>query len=538
MGQEADKKRRTVFILSVPGGAMLGILPAVALARFEQLTETPALDLFQVVDGVSTGAIAAAGLNIRDPDDHSKVKFSAHDIAEMYCRHGPRFFPEIPRRMEKLTLSEAMRRVEDVIDPLRLDEKTIEDLQKLFKKLDDKLLAKSTPQIKQLAASLHNISTSRWITDKGKKKALDICEQLKAADNDLTDIVVSIGELTFTRTASKLLRRVFTDAALGGMNLVHKFWAHDYKFDPKVPEAVFQDLYKDRRMSDCARSTYISAYDVKENRIWTFFCRKNDFFDPNPDAPAVVSRENAKLWDAVMASVANPFAFPPHLAENGVVYSDKGLIHTPLNCVLDVIKHKPDDADVKLVFLDTGRYLSHKKDGALLRDEYDRHGIVGNLLEGGEMMELKGYAMSAARNVLRKYLGKENFYELVPRLAPTPDEDINDMPSRNSLNASPENMRRILDRAFRFIDEEDAQIRTIARMLVDNLHNLGQMDEAKYQRVMKNIDNPPPDDLETFRRSFDYIEEKLCPAPAPNQPPSLLPRRRPNDRTGGGPCPL
>lgn len=48
------------FLLSIDGGGIRGIIPAVALARLEQITRRPVRELFSFVAGTSTGGVIAA----------------------------------------------------------------------------------------------------------------------------------------------------------------------------------------------------------------------------------------------------------------------------------------------------------------------------------------------------------------------------------------------------------------------------------------------------------------------------------------------
>jgi hypothetical protein len=49
-------------ILSIDGGGIRGIIPALILAQIEKQTEKPIYKLFDVIAGTSTGAILALGL--------------------------------------------------------------------------------------------------------------------------------------------------------------------------------------------------------------------------------------------------------------------------------------------------------------------------------------------------------------------------------------------------------------------------------------------------------------------------------------------
>ena len=49
-------------ILSIDGGGIRGIIPAMVLARIEDLTGKPISELFDLIAGTSTGGILALGL--------------------------------------------------------------------------------------------------------------------------------------------------------------------------------------------------------------------------------------------------------------------------------------------------------------------------------------------------------------------------------------------------------------------------------------------------------------------------------------------
>ncbi len=473
MAKEQGQKR-TIFILYLPGGAMLGIVPAVVLARLEELTESPAAELFQVFDGVSTGSILVAGLN--SPGMNSAMG------VELFCSKGPAFFPEIPGRKGKMIFANTFNLAEDFLDPEKADEFTLHEIRKLCEDL--KILLPSDKH--SLADGLKERAARRWITGRDKRSILKQCETLAKTFPDLEDKLSTIGELVLVRTSGNRLTNLFKSAAISAMNIVKKHWAHDYLFSPDAPRKTYEDLFGERRMSDCRRSVYISTYDAHNNKVITFFNRRKDFFSLSPDVPTETSPGNHKLWDAVMASTANPYAFPPHKTEDGIVCVDKAIIHPPFTALQDVLEHKPADANIKLVILGTGKYLRKLPDDRII-EYYKNLGVLGNLMKGREIAELEGYIMSVSRTVLAQLLGKDNLIEISPRLAPHTYSETQDFPSRDTLDASEENIKKIMKQSRALLVEQDETIRNLAQMLADNLHLLGQMDEEKYNRVSRRI---------------------------------------------------
>ena len=74
-------------ILSIDGGGIRGLIPAVLLESLESGTGVPARDAFDMVAGTSTGAILAGGV---------AAGFSGEQLASLYRRRGPELFRQIP----------------------------------------------------------------------------------------------------------------------------------------------------------------------------------------------------------------------------------------------------------------------------------------------------------------------------------------------------------------------------------------------------------------------------------------------------------
>lgn len=80
----------TVRILSIDGGGIRGILPAVVLANLERRTGKPISQLFDLVAGTSTGGLLALGLTA--PASTGRPMFRAADMVQIYESYGPRIF--------------------------------------------------------------------------------------------------------------------------------------------------------------------------------------------------------------------------------------------------------------------------------------------------------------------------------------------------------------------------------------------------------------------------------------------------------------
>ncbi|MBD3883438.1 patatin-like phospholipase family protein [Phormidium tenue FACHB-886] len=82
-------------ILSIDGGGIRGIIPAMMLAEIERRTSQPIAELFDMIAGTSTGGILALGLTKPGDHDFDQPQYSAKDLVELYRQEGQRIFREI-----------------------------------------------------------------------------------------------------------------------------------------------------------------------------------------------------------------------------------------------------------------------------------------------------------------------------------------------------------------------------------------------------------------------------------------------------------
>jgi patatin-like phospholipase/acyl hydrolase len=77
-------------VLSLDGGGIRGIIPALVLSAIEAELKQPIAASFDLVAGTSTGGILALGLTV--PGDDGKPRYRAADLAKMYEEEGPTIF--------------------------------------------------------------------------------------------------------------------------------------------------------------------------------------------------------------------------------------------------------------------------------------------------------------------------------------------------------------------------------------------------------------------------------------------------------------
>ena len=81
-----DSVNRIIKILSIDGGGIRGIIPAVVLAEIEKRADKPIYKMFDLIAGTSTGGIITLGLNV--PNKIGTAKYSAVDLVKLYEKNG------------------------------------------------------------------------------------------------------------------------------------------------------------------------------------------------------------------------------------------------------------------------------------------------------------------------------------------------------------------------------------------------------------------------------------------------------------------
>ena len=107
---------KPIRILSIDGGGVRGLIPALVLSKLEKLTGRPVSDLFDLIAGTSTGGILALGLTMQDTD--GRPAHTAEQMAAIYEKESSSIFaPSFSHRFRPLTEqkygSEGIERVLD-----------------------------------------------------------------------------------------------------------------------------------------------------------------------------------------------------------------------------------------------------------------------------------------------------------------------------------------------------------------------------------------------------------------------------------------
>ena len=94
-------------ILSIDGGGVRGIIPALILAYIEQRAALPITTLFDTIAGTSTGGIIALCLTKPNPD--GSPCYSAAQCAQLYEKSGQKIFPPFDLALRKFLAIRAFK---------------------------------------------------------------------------------------------------------------------------------------------------------------------------------------------------------------------------------------------------------------------------------------------------------------------------------------------------------------------------------------------------------------------------------------------
>ncbi|CAF1955801.1 unnamed protein product [Rotaria magnacalcarata] len=83
-------------VLSIDGGGIRGLIPAVWLAELERRIKRSVASLFRMIAGVSTGAIVAAGLCAPSSENPCEPRYKAVDIVKLYETRSNEVFQRAP----------------------------------------------------------------------------------------------------------------------------------------------------------------------------------------------------------------------------------------------------------------------------------------------------------------------------------------------------------------------------------------------------------------------------------------------------------
>lgn len=91
-----------INVLSIDGGGIRGLIPALVLRHLEDDTGEPVADLFDLIVGTSAGGLIALGLTVpEDTGGDSRPRYSAQEILNLFRERGADIFSR--SRLDRVT---------------------------------------------------------------------------------------------------------------------------------------------------------------------------------------------------------------------------------------------------------------------------------------------------------------------------------------------------------------------------------------------------------------------------------------------------
>lgn len=91
-----------INVLSIDGGGIRGLIPALVLRHLEDDTGEPVADLFDLIVGTSAGGLIALGLTVPEgAGDDSRPRYSAQEILNLFRERGADIFSR--SRLDRVT---------------------------------------------------------------------------------------------------------------------------------------------------------------------------------------------------------------------------------------------------------------------------------------------------------------------------------------------------------------------------------------------------------------------------------------------------
>lgn len=112
-------------LLSIDGGGIRGIIPAIILKEIEKRTQKRIWELFDLIAGTSTGGFLAMILTIPNPNNPNTARYSMEEIINMYREDGKNIFHE--------PFLESLTEVDDLLRPKYSSEGRQKVAEKYFK---------------------------------------------------------------------------------------------------------------------------------------------------------------------------------------------------------------------------------------------------------------------------------------------------------------------------------------------------------------------------------------------------------------------
>ncbi len=487
----ADGLNKNIFVLYMPGSGVLNIIPAMIARRMEELTRRPLIQTIHIFEASSGGGILTGGLNVPG--------LSAKDGLKLYNYNAQHFLPSIPGRERNLLIKNGINALAHQfgIDPLQANEIKIRNIRTICGMLQQHGCESV------YIDTIRDSSVKRWLCANDIRQASYCCRVLAARHPEITKELRALQRNIYGRRVHSTVNCLFRRAALYTVGYINKKIGPNLFLNTDYARSLYEGLFGDRRMSDCLRTTFIYARDVKTGEPVPFYCKKNLLDAPGGET-LESSPKNPLLRDAIFASTSHPFGFTPYRTEDGDWFDDWASLHVPFASVEYALSQRPPGFGVKLIILHCGLLTRPHDSIEEIIKNHRETGILGSLMRGELLNHANRYVMGLAR--LKERLGPENVIEIVPRLYPERyDECEDDFPSHNLLDSSKKNRRRAIRQGRRTVNEYDPILCELAQLQIDTCFATGHMTLDDYIETTLHIGIKDPTE---FRKPAISIADR------------------------------
>lgn len=326
-------KKPEYRVLSIDGGGIRGIIPAMILTEIERRTGKPIAQLFNYMGGTSTGGILALGLNVPRSSFLQQPKYSAKELYNLYKNHGDEIFhrPYLHKMLTGFSyvFVYIFASIPVVLTFIATDYAINRELWK--EGSEDEIIPVKNIHITGMGMGIHT-SIETELSTRGKAR-----ERKKALGAFFFLALLSITGVT------AVLITVFTSIT---MLKFHSKFLIKNKYSGAPLREILYRYFGSTSMSEALKEVFVPTYDVK-NQLPRFLTRH---------AAKQNHKDNLFMRHAAYASSAAPTYFNPFTNEDRI-YVDGGIFsnNPAAHIFADALKYT-DANNIFMLSLGTGYY--------------------------------------------------------------------------------------------------------------------------------------------------------------------------------------
>ncbi|RIB30643.1 acyl transferase/acyl hydrolase/lysophospholipase [Gigaspora rosea] len=430
----------TKYIISIDGGGIKGVIPAMILAEIEKRVteemkkENPnadfrCADFFDIFAGTSTGSILALALVV---PENNRPKYSGPFMVDFFQKHGKEVFPNYSpfRFVDKLlmnitnifqgvNLSDMANNVVNVVEKESIKIETkVESIFGLTSPLEEKSIQNNEINIETISKVEEGVSKTKSVEVKTSNTEDGTTSKPDNDDNDDKSFMDHFKELEeYLRSFDPFLP----------------------KYDPSKFEDLLTEYLNEVKIKDAVNGVgvFITSFNISSAER-TFFTNLTS------------EHEDVLMKDVIRASAAAPTYFPAKNISNKYFIDGGVFMNNPTTRVYLEAKKKFPNSKFIVISLGTGRYLTPL-------EKYSNAGVaqwVSPLIT--LLMDSEQLNHHDTMEMLAEFDGSKYY-----RIQPTLEEEL------NLADASDEDVKKLIAVGDKVINDSTNQLDEIVSLLVD-----------------------------------------------------------------------